>query len=264
VSDTYSGVSLHRDGHVGELRLCRPDLLNAFDGDLIRELPDALREFAVEADIRSVVFTSTSKHFSAGGSTDTIVAGHGDLNALMAGVDDGRRLYRAFVEFPKPLVVALHGHVFGVATSLVLTADAVVATPGAKLCDPHVLMGLVAGDGGAVSWPASAGLLRARRQLIWGEPMTGLQAYEHGLVTDLADDPDAVRKTEFDLARRAAELPPIAVQLTKRLLSRALLARADELMDVGFYLEAMSNRTDDVLEAVRAFKEKRPGTWSGR
>ena len=260
----YTGVSLQRDGNVSELRLCRPDQLNAFDADLIGELPEALRELAADTETRAVVFTSSGKHFSAGGSVETMLAGHADLGVLMAGVDAGRRLFRAFVDFPKPIVVALHGHVFGVATSLLLTADAVVATADVKISDPHVTFGLVAGDGGCVSWPASSGLLRAKRQLLWGEPLTGAQAYEFGLVTDLVDGPEAVRATAFELADRVASLPPVAVQLTKRTLAAALRLRMEEVLDTGFYLEALSNRTDDVVEAVNAFKEKRPPRWAGR
>lgn len=256
--------SLHHEGSVCELRLCRPDTLNSFGSELIALLPGVLDELARDTGTRAVVFTSTGKYFSAGGSTDTMMAGHDDLDVLMAGVDDGRRLYRSFADFSKPLIVALHGHVFGVATSIVLTADAVVTTSQTKLSDPHVTFGLVAGDGGCVSWPVSAGLMRAKRQLLWGEPVTGAKAYEWGLVTDLAETPEAVRETAFRLARQVASLPPVAVQMTKRTLAKALRARTDEVLDTGFYLEALSNRTDDVLEAVNAFKEKREPRWTGR
>ncbi|MBH0119534.1 enoyl-CoA hydratase/isomerase family protein [Rhodococcus sp. CX] len=259
----YRTVLVERTGHVAELRLNRPDTLNAFDDDLINELPGILVDLARDTEIRAVVMTSTGRHFSAGGDLDTIVAGHEDLNTLMRGVDDGRRLFRAFTDFPKPVVVALHGSCFGVATSLVLTADAVVATPDAVLSDPHVHMGLVAGDGGCVAWPLSAGLARAKRQLLWGEPVTGQQAYELGLVSDLAEDNAAARELAFELGRRVASLPPVAVQLTKRSLNRVLAARTDAVLDTSFYLEALSNRSADALEAVSAFREKREGRWTG-
>lgn len=261
---TYQAVAIERRDSVAELRLNRPDELNPFDDVLVNELPGALLELARDTSVRAVVFTSTGKHFSAGGDMATIQAGHDDLDVLMRGVDDGRRLFRAFTDFPKPLVVALHGHSFGVATSLILTGDAIVATPEAKLSDPHVQVGLVAGDGGCVAWPLSAGMARAKRQLLWGEPITGLQALEYGLVTDLGEDPDGVRAIAFDLAERVAALPPVAVQLTKRALNRAVSARTDEVLDTSFYLEALSNRTSDAAEAVAAFRENREGRWTGR
>lgn len=261
---SYESVLVERSGNVAELRLNRPETLNPFDPVAVRELPAVLRELAGDAEVRAVAMTSTGRHFSAGGDVETILAGHDDLAALLGNAEDGRRLFRAFAGFAKPLVVAVHGATFGVATSLVLTADAVVATEDAVFSDPHVHLGLVAGDGGAIAWPISAGLLRAKRQLLWGEPLTGRQAYDAGLVTDLVPDADEARKAALDLARRAAALPPVAVQLTKQLLNRALAQRAEELLDLGFALEAISNRSADAAEAVAAFKEKREGRWLGR
>lgn len=259
----FEAVEIHTDGHVAELRLNRPDALNAFDDLLVNELPVALVELARDTAVRSVVWTSTGKHFSAGGDMQTILAGHADLNVLIRGVDDGRRLFRAFADFPKPLVAAVHGNAFGVATSLIFTADAIVTTPEVRLSDPHVHVGLVAGDGGCVTWPLSAGLARAKRRLLWGEPLTGREAYEFGLVTDLVDEPESVRPLAFDLAQRVASIPPIATQLTKRTLNRVLAASTDQVLDTGFYLEALSNRSADAVEAVAAFKEKREGRWTG-
>jgi enoyl-CoA hydratase/carnithine racemase len=256
-------VELHSHGQVAELRLNRPEILNAFDDELVNELPVVLMTLARDTQVRAVVWTSTGKHFSAGGDMQTILAGHADLNVLLRGVDDGRRLFRAFADFPKPLVAAVHGHSFGVATSLILTADAVVTTPTTQISDPHVHMGLVAGDGGCVTWPLSAGLLRARRRLLWGESITGAEAFDLGLVTDLADDAEAVATTALELARRVAALPPIATQLTKRALNKVIAANTERVLDTGFYLEALSNRSDDAVEAVTAFKEKREGQWTG-
>ncbi|MGQ0464159.1 MAG: enoyl-CoA hydratase/isomerase family protein [Sporichthyaceae bacterium] len=248
---------------VAEVRLDRPDVLNRFDDDLIAELPVVLEMLQDDAAVRAVVWTSSGKHFSAGGDMEVILAGHKDLNQLMTGVAAGRKLYRAFADFGKPLVVALHGHVFGVATSLVLLGDAIVTSPEVKIVDPHVHMGLVAGDGGAISWPANMPLARAKRHLLWGEPLTGRQAYDLGLVSDLVDDPREVRARAFELAEQVAALPPVAVQLTKRTLNKGLSHRIDEVLDTGFAYEAISNRTDDVVEAVAAFKEGRPGRWTG-
>lgn len=260
----YAALTLTRTGGVAQLRLSRPDVLNRFDSVLIGELGPALRELRDDPGVRAVVFSSTGKHFSAGGDTDSMLAANADHRELMRQVDEGRDLFRAFADFPKPLVVALHGDVFGIGASLIMTADAVVSTPEARVCDPHVHMGLVAGDGGCVSWPANLPFIRAKRQLLWGEPITGQQAYELGIVTELADTPDDVGDTAQALAERVAALPPVAVQLTKRALNKHLHARIDDVFDTAFYLEAISARSNDVAEAVAAFKEKREGRWTGQ
>lgn len=259
----YAALTLSRTDRVAELRLSRPELLNRFDSTLIVELHSALRELRDDPETLAVVLSSTGKHFSAGGDFESMLAANTSHQVLMNQVDEGRDLFRAFADFPKPLVVALHGDVFGIGSSLIMTADAIVSTPTAKLSDPHVHMGLVAGDGGCVSWPVNLPFVRAKRQLLWGEPLTGQEAYEFGIVTELEDTAEQVRHRAFDLAERVAALPPVAVQLTKRALNKYLHARIDDVFDVGFYLEAISARTADVAEAVAAFKEKRKGRWTG-
>lgn len=260
----YQAVEVSADGGVGVLRLCRPELHNRFDDTLFGEIEPALGELEADPDVRAVVLASTGRTFSAGGDTEIMLAANADLGVLMTQINDGRRLFRAFADFGKPLVAALHGHVFGVATSLVLTADAVVSAPGVKIADPHVHMGLVAGDGGCVTWPASLPLIRAKRHLLWGEPLLAEDAYRLGLVTDLAGSPAEVEGLALEVAAQVAALPPVAVQLTKRALNKVLGARIDEALDTAFYLEAISMSTADVREAVTAFKEKRPGVWTGR
>lgn len=260
----FEAVEVNRKGAVAELRLCRPELHNRFDAAVTRDLTPALQALAEDVDVRAVVLSADGRHFSAGGDTETMLAANADLQILLSQLDDGRRLFRSFADLPKPLIAAVHGHVFGVATSLVLTADAVVSTPGVRFVDPHVHMGLVAGDGGCVMWPANLPLTRAKRHLLWGQPLLAEDAYALGLVSDLVDSADAVRSRALELAEEVAGLPPLAVQLTKRALNKVLGARIDEVFDTAFYLEAITVQTADLREAVAAFQEKRPGIWSGR
>jgi enoyl-CoA hydratase len=192
-----------------------------------------------------------------------MLAANGDLHVLLNQIDVGRRLFRAFGDFPKPLIAAVQGDTYGVATSLLLTADALVTTPTVKFSDPHVRIGLVAGDGGCVTWPLAMPMTRARRHLLWGEPITGEIAYGLGMVSDLVSEPEQVLPRALELAQEVASLPPIAVQLTKRALNKNLGSRADEVLDTSFYLEAISAQTADLREAVASFRERRPGVWSG-
>lgn len=259
----YTALTLSYESHVAELRLTRPDLHNRFDSAMFAELGPALQGLADDDKVRAVLLTSTGTTFSAGGDFDEMLAANGDHTTLMRQVDEGRRLFRTFADLPKPLVVAIHGDVFGVAASLALTADAIVAAPDVRISDPHVRIGLVAGDGGCVTWPANLPFIRAKRQLLWGEPLTGRDAYQLGMVTELADTAEDVQRVARELAAKVAELPPVAVQLTKRALNKYLHARIDDVFDLGFYLEAISSRTADVREAIAAFKEGRTGNWSG-
>jgi len=257
-------LRLTRSGPVAQIELCRPDVLNRFDGRLHEALGRALGELDGDRDVRAVVLCAEGRVFSAGGDTDYILAAARDFDVRMRQVDDGRRLFRACADFAKPLVVALHADVYGLGATIVLTADAIVSTPGVKISDPHVTFGLVAGDGGCVSWPLNMPLVAAKRRLLWGETLLAQEAHRLGIVTDLVDSAEAVRGRAWDLAERVASLPPVAVQLTKRTFNAVLNARISDTLDLGFYLEAISVGSEDLPEALTAFKERRPGRWVGR
>lgn len=166
--------------------------------------------------------------------------------------------------FPLPIVTAIQGAAMGLGANVAFATDIVVAWREARLADPHVKIGLVAGDGGAVLWPLSAGVLRAKRYLLTGDVLTAADAHSFGLVTDLVDHPEDVLPRARALAEQVAALPPLAVQGTKAALNRLVSQRAGEVLQLSLQLEAMTMASEDVVEAATAFLEKRPGTYQGR
>jgi enoyl-CoA hydratase len=260
---TFEALTISVDRHVAEVTLSRPDLLNRADAVLHEELPRAFVRLAANRDIRAVVLASTGKVFSAGGDFALMLAAHDDLITRMETHERGKRLMRSVLELPVPVIVALHGDAIGVGATLVLTCDAVIAARTARLSDPHVNIGLVAGDGGCVAWPAAAGLMRARRYLLTGDLVSAADAHQWGMVTDLVDLPEDTLPAARKLANRIAELPPLAVQGTKRSLSRLALARVYEVLDYSFAQQAITSASDDLIEAIGAFKEKRKPVYKG-
>ncbi len=262
--DAYECLTIERRDHVAVLTLTRPALLNRFDEALHVEFPRAIRAIQADPQVRAVVLASTGKVFSAGGDFAWMRELNADLDKRVRSLDQGRDLLEALLDCPLPIVAALHGDAFGLGATVVVSCDAVVAHRGAGLADTHVVVGLVAGDGGCVIWPAAAGLLRAKRHLLTGDRLDAVEAHAIGLVTDLVDDPDDVLSTATALAERIAALPPLAVQGTKRALNRVAKARSAEVAEVAFAYEGFSLGSDDLLEAVDAFKERRPGKYTGR
>jgi enoyl-CoA hydratase len=263
--DATTTLTLEIVDGVAVVELCRPEIHNRFDHQLHDELVVVLRTTAANPEVRALLLAAQGAVFSAGGDTQRMLEGAKESPPeRFAGVDRGRELFRLAADYPKPFVVALDGDTYGVATSVVLMADAVVSAPGVKIADPHVHMGLVAGDGGVIAWPINMATTLAKRHLLWGEPLLAEDAHRIGLVTDLVDDAAQVRPRAERLAQRVASLPPVAVQLTKRALNQTVAARVAEAFDLGFYLEAISLGTEDVVEAVHAFHDKRRGVWKGR
>lgn len=256
-------LTLRTDGHVAEITLTRPELFNRFDDQLHVEFTQVLQSLRRDEKVRAVVLASTGKVFSAGGDFDLMRAAQADVTTRLRIVDDGRRLLEALISLPQPLVVALHGAAIGLGATVVLTADAIVAARSATISDPHVQLGLVAGDGGCLVWPQAVGMLRARRHLLTGDAIPAAEAHAMGLVTDLVDTPDEVLPAAQALAARIAALPPLAVQGTKRALNRVTQQRAGEVVEVGFAHEETTLASNDLLEAIDAFTERRAPNYRG-
>lgn len=259
----YESLTLQRDEDVAILRLTRPESHNTFDQLLHTEFTEALAEIRRGHDLRAVVLLSSGESFSAGGDFALMEECHEHVAHRTRIVDDGRALMGAFLDLPQPVVVGVNGDVIGLGASIVLCCDAIVAPRTARIGDPHVRIGLVAGDGGCFAWPLAVGMPRARRYLLSGELVDAEQAWQWGMVTDLVETPDEAETRALQLARELAQLPPLAVQGTKRSLNRVAQLRAGEVLDLSFAQEMVTLASDDLLEAIAAFRERRPPVYKG-
>jgi enoyl-CoA hydratase len=260
----YKSIRYEIDGHLALLTLNRPESLNAIDDDMHNELLSVLLQMRGEADIRAVLFASTGKAFSAGGDLNEVASLQSDLAKRTRMTETGLRIIHALLDISVPIVVALHGDAMGLGASIVLACDIIVASRTARLADPHVKVGLVAGDGGCLLWPASVGMHRAKRYLLTGDVLSADDAFRFGLVTDLIDTAEECLPAARKIAERIAGLPPIAVRGTKRSLNALLKSRARETFDLSMAYELQSAGSEDILEAVAAFKEKRKPVYRNR
>lgn len=252
------------DDGVTELRLCRPELLNRFDADLHTDFTRSLNEIAQDTSTRAVVLASTGKVFSAGGDLELMREAQRDDATRQATIRDARALLDAFFNLPQPMVAGVQGAAVGLGATVVLGCDGVVAARSASLADTHVNVGLVAGDGGCLFWPATAGMVRARRHLLTGDPLDAETAFQLGMVTDLVDEPDEVNATAVRVATKMAGHAPLAVQGTKRALNRLAAQRAGEVVDLSLALEERTLASDDLLEGVTAFENGRRPQFQGK
>jgi enoyl-CoA hydratase len=260
----YQTLSLTQDGSLARLTLRRPDLLNRIDEPAHLELIRVFRELSQSHSVRAVLWTAEGRAFSAGGDLGEVARQQSDAAQRANMFQQALDIIHAVLDVPVPIVVALHGDVFGLGTSLIFACDAVVAVRTVRMADPHVKIGLVAGDGGCIVWPAAIGMMRTKRYLLTGDPITGEAAHQMGLVTDLVETVEQCHEKAEALARRIAALPPIAVKGTKIALNTVLRARAAEVLALSLALEQQSIVSEDILEAVAAFREKRPGEYAGR
>lgn len=260
----YRSLRVDEDGPITTITLTRAEAHNSVDTAAHHDIQDAFLAARDRDGLRALVFAAEGKTFSAGGDFDEILRDRIDVARRSALADVAKPLLMSIADCPVPVVTALQGDAIGLGATLILASDAIVAARKARLADPHVMIGLAAGDGGCVVWPQHVGLLRAKRYLLTGDRVTAEDAHAMGLVTDLVDEPADALPAALALARRIVALPPLAVQRTKRALNQLFRNRIEELFEYAMALELETFASEDVVEAIAAVRERRPGVFHGR
>lgn len=252
----YTTLALGRRDRLLTITLNQPDSMNAVNLAMHQELAEVFVFAAADPHSDVVLLTGAGKAFSAGGDLEHIANNAANPALFVEEVRLAKRIVSAMLELDKPLVCRMNGHAVGLGASLALLCDVVFAADTAKIGDPHVALGLVAGDGGALIWPQLVGLHRAKEYLLTGELLGAAQARDIGLVNHClpADELDAAVDAFCDKLLRGATN---AIRWTKVLLNMELKRVASAVMDAGIAYEAVSQRSPEHLEGLRALQEKR-------
>jgi enoyl-CoA hydratase len=263
MASDFTSIIYAEQDHVATLTLNRPDVLNSMDEVMTGEIVSVIERLRRPGKLRALVIASTGRCFSAGGNFDEIHRLIEDYDARMDAYDNGRRVIHGMAEIAVPVIVALQGDVYGLGTSLALSADIIVASRNVRIGDPHVKVGLVAGDGGTLVWPAAFGLLKSKRHLLTGDPIGAEEAHSLGAISELVDEPEQALPLAQQLAKVAA-LPPLAVQYTKRALNHSMQRAALDHFEFAMALEQYAMTSEDLKEALAALKEKRQASFNNR
>jgi enoyl-CoA hydratase len=227
------------DDGIATVTLNRPESLNATDEALHGALATVWPRLSADPDVRAVVLTGSGRAFSGGGDLDLLQRMTEDLalrDRIMAEAVD---IVEAMTTVPVPIVAAVNGPAVGLGCSLAAMSDLVVMEEQAYYADPHVVLGLVAADGGALTWPLLTSLLRAKEFLLLGDRLPAAQALELGLANRVVPTGTAV-EVATELATRLAALPPQSVRETKAALNTALRAAVDTVLRPVVDAEAAS------------------------
>jgi enoyl-CoA hydratase/carnithine racemase len=228
--DLPPSIEVEADGPVRIIRLNRPDQLNASNHELHEGLAALWPQLDEDTDARAAVLTGNGRAFSAGGDFDYLRELTEDTDLRAQTMVSGRRIVTGMVACKVPVVAAVNGPAVGLGCSLVALSDIVYMAESAHLADPHVAVGLVAADGGPITWPLLTSLQLAKEYALTGERIPARRAAEIGLANHVCPD-DAVFDEALACARKIAALPRQATQDTKRILNlhleRAVLATLD-------------------------------------
>lgn len=259
----FSCLDVQRDGQVLRVVIDRADDdLNRVDDALHHDLTNLFPFIQRERTARAVLLTGAGRAFSAGGDFAWFpsLQEPGRLEALRL---DARRMIWDLLDVHLPIVCALNGHAMGLGASIALLSDVLFMAESATVGDPHVRVGLVAGDGGTVAWPLAVGPMLAKRYLLTGDPVPAAEAHRLGLAAEVVPDADLDERAS-SFAHRLAAGPPLAVQYTKQAVNALVRSALNESFDTATALEIVTFQSADHREALAALREKRDPTFEGR
>jgi enoyl-CoA hydratase len=239
-------------GAVRILTMNRPEALNANSPELHAALAGVWRYLADDPGAGAAVLTGAGRAFSAGGDMQDFVQLWDDRARRKDELNEARRIVLEMLDFPLPLIAAVNGPAVGLGCSLATGCDLLVMAEDAYLADPHVAIGLTAGDGGAATWPLLLGMPRVKEFLFTGDRISAPVALALGLANRVVAH-DEVLQTAVSLAERLASLPPQALRSTKRALNIHVRRAIEGVLDFALEAEYHSFDTPEHQAAVRRF-----------
>jgi enoyl-CoA hydratase len=237
------------DGPVRLIELNRPDRRNAASEALHTGLAELWARLAADEGARAVVLTGRGRAFSAGGDFQVMTRVQRDPAFREQNISEARRIITGLVRCPLPVIAAVNGPAVGLGCSLALLSDLVLMADGAYLADPHVQVGLAAGDGGALVLPLIVGLARARELLFLGERVSSADALRLGMANRVVPG-DKLLAEAMDLAHRLAGLPGPALRGTKRAVNEHLEQAMTAVLETGLAAERDSMHSAEHVEIV--------------
>ncbi|HYU17758.1 MAG TPA: enoyl-CoA hydratase-related protein [Chloroflexota bacterium] len=245
--------------------LNRPEVFNAFNPQMGRELSDALRAAGRDDEVRALVITGSGKAFCSGQDlkmVDEAMSEASPPNFAELIRQHYTGLILAMRRLEKPIVAAVNGVAAGAGMSLALASDLRIASDSATFLQAFVNIGLVPDSGSMYFLPRLVGLSKALELCLLGERVSAEEALRIGLVNRVVPGEELPTATA-ELARKLASSAGKALGLTKRGLNRALEANLNEMLEYEALLQEVAGRTADFREGVTAFKEKRAARFSG-
>lgn len=259
----YRVLSIEIQDRIATVTMNRPEKLNAVDARLHSELSWVFGDLNEDPGVDVIVLTGAGRAFSAGGDIDWMQAAIDDPASFEVTAREAKQIIYSILDCEKPLIAKVNGHAIGLGATLALFADVIYVSEQAKIGDPHVNVGLVAGDGGAVIWPQLIGYARAKEYLMTGDLLTAAEAARIGLVNHVVPAEQLDDEVEA-FARRLTAGPIKAIKWTKTAVNVGLKQLAQSMMDTSVAYESLSNRTIDHAEAVDAFRNGRRPDFTGR
>jgi enoyl-CoA hydratase/carnithine racemase len=266
----YQHLEIEKTGHLATLWLNRPEKLNALSDDMWRDIPTAVGELDSDEDVRVIVLAGRGDAFTVGIDVNLLASmnpsGESPARANLAVYSEVKRLQHTvsvFAETAKPVIAAVHGYCLGAGANIISACDVRVASEDAVFSIRETRMGLVADVGALQRLPAIVGNGVTAEMALTGADYPASWALSNGLVTRLYDDHAALMGGALELAGRIAANSPLVTQGIKRILQANDGRTIDQALDYMAQWNSSFLISNDLMEAMSAFVEKRDPDYTG-
>jgi 2-(1,2-epoxy-1,2-dihydrophenyl)acetyl-CoA isomerase len=266
MSGNYRSILYDKAERIATLTLNRPEVLNAIDETMGRELLDALKLADQDDGVRSLIITGSGRAFSAGEDVQNLRAQYQRGENPKLG---GRLLYkynpiiRCIRQMPKAIIAAVNGVAAGAGAGISYACDLRIATDTAKFIQAFIRVGLAPDSGTSFFLPRLVGFAKALELSLTGDELTSRDAERLGLVMKVVPS-EQLMPTARELAARMAQGPTKAIGLTKRAMNKSIISDMETVLEYESYMQEIAGATSDHIEAVRAFLEKRKPVFRGQ
>ncbi len=256
---SYAAILTQIEDRVGLIRLNRPQQLNALNAQLMEELTTALEAFDRDENVGCIVITGNERAFAAGADIKEM-AGASAVDMLTR---DAIGRWDRMKKIKKPIIAAVSGWCLGGGCEMAMTCDIIVASESAQFGQPEINIGVMPGAGGTQRLTRAIGKSKAMEMVLTGRYMSAREAEQAGLVSRVV--PAEVYLDEaIKLARDIASKAPIAVRLAKEAINKVYEMPLADGLDYERRLFYFLFATEDQMEGMQAFVEKRKAEWKGR
>ncbi|WP_321393842.1 enoyl-CoA hydratase/isomerase family protein [Emcibacter sp.] len=261
--DSYKELAIEQEGRILTITINRPEAKNAINKGLHEEFSRIFYDVDADENVDVVVLSGSGGAFCAGGDLNWLLDMHGNAAETSIGIKRDRKIQNSILDLEKPIIAKVDGPAIGLGCSLALFCDFVYASEHSVFADPHVSIGLVAGDGGAVMWPQLIGYARARKYLLTGEAISAVEAADIGLITEAVPVGELDEKVS-KMAKRLSRGASHSIKWTKAAINAGLKVTANAVIDRAAAFENVSQLLDDHRIALEAFQRKEKPKFTGR
>lgn len=262
---SYKTIIYAKEGLVATITLNRPDRMNAYNQEMALEMLEAIKDVGSDEAVKVLVVTGAGRAFCSGYELEDLrLEDKSNPIRFVVEMRDGfHRLLLALRELDKPTIASINGAAVAGGLSLALACDLRLASDKAKLGDGSLRFGFVTDEGGTFLLPRAVGLEKALSLMFTGEILDAQEAQRVGLVGKVVPHDDLPRATR-ELAAKIAQGPPIALGLTKRAVYRHLDMDMQSALEDVAIAGQLADHTEDAIEGVAAFQQKRAPRFKGK